>query len=231
MVELFRRLQVMEYQKAVVFADGRYEKTLGPGRYVLWRMFPRREAYLFDVRLMLLAVTGQEILTRDKLPVRLNLTAQYRLADPAKAITTVQVYTTFLYEELQLAARAIAAEYTLDELLAKKTAMTDELTNKVRPRAEMVGLELAACGVKDVVLPGDIKALVMKTAEAEQAAKAALITAREELAVTRIRANAAKLYADNPAMLRLKELEVMAEFAKKTGNTFVFGQAPILKAP
>lgn len=228
---LFRRLQVMEYQKAVVFADGRYEKTLGPGRYFLRRMFPRREAYLFDVRLMLLAVTGQEILTRDKLPVRLNLTAQYRLADPAKAITTVQVYTTFLYEELQLAARAIAAENTLDELLAKKTALTDELANKVRPRAAEVGLELAACGVKDVILPGDIKALVMKTAEAEQAAKAALITAREELAATRVRANTAKLYADNPAMLRLKELEVMAEFAKKTGNTFVFGQAPILKAP
>lgn len=228
---LFRRLQVMEYQKAVVFADGRYEKTLGPGRYFLTRVFPCREAYLFDCRFVLLAVTGQELLTRDKLPVRLNLTARYRLADPAKAITTVQVYTTYLYEELQLAARATAAERTLDELLTQKTALTDELTEKVRPRAAEAGLELAACGVKDVVLPGDIKALVMKTAEAEQAAKAALITAREELAATRVRANTAKLVADNPAMLRLKELEVMAEFAKKTGNTFVFGQAPILKAP
>ncbi len=228
---LFRRLQVMEYQKAVVFADGRYEKTLGPGRYFLRPVFPREEAYLFDCRLMLLAVTGQEILTRDKLPVRLNLTAQYRLADPAKAITTVQVYTTFLYEELQLAARAVAAEYTLDELLAKKTALTDELANKVRPRAETVGLELAACGVKDVVLPGDIKALMMKTAAAEQEAKAVLIAVREELAATRVRANTAKLFADNPAMLRLKELEIMAEFAKKSGNTFVFGHAPMLKAP
>lgn len=227
---LFVRLQVMEYQKAVVFANGRYEKTLGPGRYFLRTEFPRREAYVFDCRLMSLAVTGQEILTKDKMPVRMNLTAMYRLADPAKAVTKVQVYTTYLYEQLQLAARAIVADLTLDELLAKKTALTDELTDKVRPLAAEAGLELAACGVKDVVLPGEIKTLMIKSVEAEQAAKAALITAREELAATRIRANTAKLYAD-PAMIRLKELEVMAEFAKKTGNTFLFGQAPFLKAP
>ena len=227
---LFRRLQVMEYQKAVVFADGRYEKTLGPGRYFLTNYFPRRETVLFDVRLTALAVTGQEILTKDKMPVRMNLTAMYRLADPAKAMTKVQAYTTYLYEQLQLAARAIVAELTLDELLAKKTALADELTEKIRPLAADVGLELTACGVKDVVLPGEIKTLMIKSVEAEQAAKAALITAREELAAARCRANTAKLYAD-PAMLRLKELEVFAELAKKTGNTFMFGQVPGLKAP
>ena len=227
---LFRRLQVMEYQKAVVFANGRYEKTLGPGRYFLTNVFPRRDTVLFDVRLATLAVTGQEILTKDKMPVRMNLTALYRVADPAKAVTKVQVYTNYLYEQLQLAARVIVADLTLDELLAKKTALTDELTEKIRPLAAEAGLELAACGVKDVVLPGEIKTLMIKSVEAEQAAKAALITAREDLAATRVRANTAKLYAD-PAMIRLKELEVMAEFAKKSGNTFVFGQAPYLKVP
>jgi regulator of protease activity HflC (stomatin/prohibitin superfamily) len=227
---LFARLAVMEYQRAVVFADGRLEKTLGPGEYFLSKYFPRRQAYLFDCRLTALAVTGQEILTKDKMPVRMNLTALYRLADPAKAVTKVQVYTTYLYERLQLAAREIVADLTLDELLAKKTALTDELTEKVRPLAAEAGLELASCGVKDVILPGEIKALMIKSVEAEQAAKAALITAREDLAATRVRANTAKLYAD-PAMLRLKELEIMAELAKKSGNTFIFGHAPMLKAP
>jgi len=227
---LYARLAVMEYEKAVVFADGRLEKTLGPGRYFLSKYFPYREAVVFDCRLTALAVTGQEILTKDKMPVRMNLTALYRVADPAKAVTKVRVYTTHLYELLQLAARAVVADLTLDELLAKKTALTDELTDKVRPLAAEAGLELAACGVKDVVLPGEIKTLMIKSVEAEQAAKAALITAREDLAATRVRANTAKLYAD-PAMLRLKELEIMAEFAKKSGNTFVFGQVPFLKAP
>lgn len=226
---LFRRLQVMEYQKAVVFANGRYEKTLGPGRYVMRTVFPRREFVLFDARLTALAVTGQEILTKDKMPVRMNLTALYRVEDPAKALTKFQAFAPYLYEQLQLAARATVAELTLDELLAKKTALAEELTQKVRPLAAEAGLELAACGVKDVVLPGEIKALMIKTVEAEQAAKAALITAREELAAARCRANTAKLYAD-PAMIRLKELEVLAEFAKKTGNTFVFGQPPFTKA-
>lgn len=227
---LFARLAVMEYEKAVVFADGRLEKTLGPGRYFLSKYFPYREALVFDCRLTALAVTGQEILTKDKMPVRMNLTALYRVADPAKAVTKVRVYTAHLYELLQLAARVIVADLTLDELLAKKTALTDELTDKVRPLAADAGLELASCGVKDVVLPGEIKTLMIKSVEAEQAAKAALITAREDLAATRIRANTAKLYAD-PAMLRLKELEIMAEFAKKSGNTFMFGQAPFPKVP
>jgi len=227
---LFARLAVMEYEKAVVFADGRLEKTLGPGQYFLSKYFPRREARLFDCRLTALAVTGQEILTKDKMPVRMNLTALYRLVNPAKAVTKFQAYAPYLYEQLQLAARAVAAGLTLDELLERKTALADELTETVRPLAAEAGLELAKCGVKDVVLPGEIKALMIKSVEAEQTAKAALITAREELAATRVRANTAKLYAD-PAMIRLRELEVMGEFAKKSGNTFYFGQAPTLKAP
>jgi regulator of protease activity HflC (stomatin/prohibitin superfamily) len=229
MVELFRRLQVMEYQKAVLYEDGRYVRTLGAGRYWLNRVYPRQEATLVDVRLASLAVAGQEVLTADKLAVRLTLVAQYRVADPAKAMTLVQNFVNYLYEELQLAMRDIVGAQTLDGLLARKGALSDELAQKVRPRVEAMGLELAACGVKDVVLPGEIKTLLIKTAEAERTAQAALITAREELAATRCQANTAKLIADNPSILRLKELQVMTEFAKKSGNTFVFGQAPWTK--
>jgi regulator of protease activity HflC (stomatin/prohibitin superfamily) len=229
MFVLFRLLQVMEYQKAVLYEDGRYVKTLGPGRYWLTRAFPRQEATLVDVRLASLAVAGQEVLTADKLGVRLTLVAQYRVAEPAKAMTLVQNYAAYLYEELQLAMRDIVGAQTLDGLLARKGSLSDELAQKVRPRVAAVGLELAACGVKDVVLPGEIKTLLIKTAEAERTAQAALITAREELAATRCQANTAKLIADNPSILRLKELQVMTELAKKSGNTFVFGSAPWTK--
>jgi regulator of protease activity HflC (stomatin/prohibitin superfamily) len=229
MFVLFRRLQVMEYQKAVLYEDGRYVKTLGPGRYWLNRVYPRQETTLVDVRLASLAVAGQEVLTADKLAVRLTLVAQYRVADPAKAMTLVQNFVNYLYEELQLAMRDIVGAQTLDGLLARKGALSDELAQKVRPRVAAMGLELVSCGVKDVVLPGEIKTLLIKTAEAERTAQAALITAREELAATRCQANTAKLIADNPSILRLKELQVMTEFAKKSGNTFVFGSAPWTK--
>jgi regulator of protease activity HflC (stomatin/prohibitin superfamily) len=134
MFELFRRLQVMEYQKAVLYEDGRYVKTLGPGRYWLNRVCPRQETTLVDVRLASLAVAGQEILTADKLGVRLTLVAQYRVADPAKAMTLVQNFANYLYEELQLAMRDIVGARTLDELMARKGALSDELAQKVRPR-------------------------------------------------------------------------------------------------
>lgn len=229
MLELFRRLQVMEYQKAVVYADGRYEKTLGPGRYWLTRVFPRRDVALVDVRLASLSVPGQEIMTADKLPLRLTLVAQYRVVEPVKALTQVQNYVMYLYEELQLAMRDIVGARTLDELMAKKNALSEELAQKVRPRAAAMGLELASCGVKDVVLPGEIKTLLIKTAEAERTAAATLIAAREELAATRCQVNTAKLVADNPSILRLKELQVLGELVKKSGNTFVLGSAPFTK--
>ena len=231
MFGLYSRAQIMEYEKGLLYEDGRYVSTLGPGRYRLWKIFRTQTMVKVDARLMSVAIPAQEILTQDKLPLRLTLIAQFRVADPAKAIHSVQNYLAVLYEELQLAMRSMVGQKTMDDLFAEKEPIGKTLTEQVRPRAAEFGVELVSCGLKDIVLPGEIKSLLTKVAEAERAAQAALVTAREELAATRCQVNTAKLINENPAILRLKELQALTEIAKKPGNhTIVFGQ-PFLGKP
>ena len=221
---LYKVVQVQEYERGLLFSQGRFVKTVGAGRYRLVRPFLSQEIVKVDTRLVSVAVPGQEILTKDKLPVRLTLIAQYKIADPVAAVLTVKDAVVVLYEELQLALRVLVAGETLESLLDRKEALAGELLAVVKPKAAELGVELKLVGLKDVVLPGEIRALFTKVAEAEKTAQAALVTAREELAATRCQANTAKLIADNPVILKLKELQTLLELAKKAGqNTIVFG--------
>ena len=121
--------------------------------------------------------------------------------------------------------RYIVSQQTLDNLFAGKEPLGEALAERVRPRLVEFGIEIVTCGLKDIILPGEIKALLTKAVEAERAAQASLITAREELAATRCQLNTAKLIDENPAILKLKELQVLSELAKKPGNnTIVIGQ-------
>lgn len=231
MLGIITRAQVMEYEAGLLYENGRFVETLGPGRYWLWGPFLNQTLLKVDTRLVSVAIPAQEILTQDKLPLRLTLIVQYKVVDSAKAVNKVQNYLSFLYEELQLAMRVLVGQQTLEGLFAAKEPLGASLAERVRPRAAEFGLELVSCGLKDVILPGELKAILTKAAEAERAAQASLITAREELAATRCQLNTAKLISENPAILRLKELQVLSELAKKPGNnTIVFGQ-PLLGKP
>lgn len=231
MLGLFSRAQVMEYETGLLYENGRFVKRLGPGAYWLWGLFWCQSLVRVDTRLASVAIPAQEILTQDKLPLRLTVIAQYKIVDAIKAVHAVRDYPAFLYEEIQLGMRALVGQQTLEGLFAGKEPLGAALADRVRPRAAEFGIEVVACGLKDIVLPGEIKAILIKAAEAERAAQASLITAREELAATRCQLNTAKLISENPAILRLKELQVLAELAKKPGNnTIVFGQ-PLLGKP
>jgi ABC-type multidrug transport system ATPase subunit len=120
-----------------------------------------------------------------------------------------------LYLAVQLAAREFVAGVTLDELLEGRDALTRYLEAQVLPRAEQFGVRVHRVGVKDVILPGEMKALLNKVIEAEKAAAANVILRREDAAATRNMANTAKVIAENPVLMRLKELETMKDVAEK----------------
>ncbi|MFC1678914.1 slipin family protein [Elusimicrobiota bacterium] len=217
----FVRVEVMEYERGLLYRKGRYVATLGPGRYALIVPVLGERVVTVDARLTSVAVPGQEILTADKLPVRLTVIAQYRIADAAKAVNEAANYLGLLYEDIQLALRELVAAKELEGLLSEKTEIGKALAEAVRPKAAAYGLALEAAGLKDVVLPGNLKNLLQCVEEAKQEARAKLVTAREELAAVRCRLNTAKLMKDNPVLLRLKELEVMSECAKQPGATII----------
>ena len=176
-----------------------------------------------DLRLQAVEVTGQDILTRDKVGLRLNLSATFRYTDVLTAYKELQKPAEHLYRELQFGLRAAVGTRTLDELLENKTVIDDVVTAFVRAKLSAFGLELDAAGVKDIVLPGEMKTILAKVVEAEKSAEANVIRRREETAATRSLLNTAKVMEDNPVALRMKELETLERVAERIDKITVFG--------
>ncbi len=201
----------------VSFQDGDYVETLAPGQYAFWKNVADSKVVEVDMREQALDVAGQEIMTADKVTLRMNALVTYCITDARKAVTVTDGATQSLYREAQLALRAVVGTRDLDSFLTDKDSVTSEFEEQVRQRAGDLGLEVVSVGVRDVILPGDMKDLMNKVTEAKKAAEANLIARREETAAMRSQANTAKLLADNPTLMRLRELEVLEKVAT-TGN-------------
>jgi len=140
------------------------------------------------------------------------------VVDPERALATMADIDAWLYRLVQFAIREAVAGRTLDEVLSAKTELDRELRDYVRCRVTESGVEVMELGVKDVILPGEIRELVNKVVEAERLARANLIRRQEETAATRSLLNTARLMEENPVLLRLKELESLERLVEKVGR-------------
>ncbi|OJY25177.1 MAG: hypothetical protein BGO98_08850 [Myxococcales bacterium 68-20] len=205
---------VLEHERGLLYVQGRLARTLGPGRYTFWST---RESPVHvdkqDLRSTQIAIAGQELMTRDKVTLRLSLTIEWAIVDPSLAASAVANVRDAIYLVVQLGARQFLAGVTLDDLLAGRDAMTRFLEEDAAEKARRFGVRVDRVGVKDVVLPGEMKTLLNKVIEAEKEAAANVILRREETAATRSLANTAKVMAEQPILLRLKELESLKEIA------------------
>jgi regulator of protease activity HflC (stomatin/prohibitin superfamily) len=211
-------------QVGLLFRDGRHEATLAPGAYGLWKGVARARVLTVELREQVLDVAGQEIMTADKVTLRLNAVVTYKIADPLVAVTAVEDYRQALYREAQLVLRAGIGARELDALLAEKEAVARELDEALRGRVAVVGLVVVSLGIRDVILPGEMKELMNKVTEARKASEASLITRREETAAMRSQANTAKILETNPTLMRLRELEVLEKVADKAKLSVVVGE-------
>jgi regulator of protease activity HflC (stomatin/prohibitin superfamily) len=205
---------VADHEKGLRYEQGRLTAVLAPGRYKLWT-HPEAEVRFVsvDMRRTEVTIAGQELMTRDKVTLRLTLTVEFAVEDPALATQKVASVRDSVYLAAQLALREFVGTVTLDQLLEGRDALTRYLEGEVRPEAARFGVRIERIGVKDVVLPGEMKTLLNRVIEAEKEAAANVILRREETAATRSLVNTARLMADQPILLRLKELEAMKEIA------------------
>jgi regulator of protease activity HflC (stomatin/prohibitin superfamily) len=208
----------------VLFLDGRYADTLDPGPWAFWKGAADARVIEVDLRELTLDVQGQEIMSADKVTLRLNSVATYRVSDPRRAVCTADDYKQALYREAQLVLRAVVAARDLDALLADKEAVATEAAALLGPRAQALGLDVAALAIRDLILPGDMKELMNKVTEAKKAAEANLITRREETAALRSQANTAKLLVENPTLMRLRELEVLEKIVASGNLSVIVGE-------
>ena len=217
------QLQVPEHGAGILWIDGKVERLLAAGSYAFWKFNRNVSVELVDLRLQALEVTGQEILTRDKVSLRLNLSATWRYTDVLKAYKELAKPAEHLYRELQFGLRAAVGTRSLDELLENKTVIDEVVTAQVKAKLADYGLQLDGVGVKDIVLPGEMKTILAQVVEAGKSAEANVIRRREETAATRSLLNTAKVMEDNPVALRLKELETLERVAERIDKISVFG--------
>jgi regulator of protease activity HflC (stomatin/prohibitin superfamily) len=215
--------EVPPQHAGVLFLDGDYTATLPPGRYAFWKNMARVKFVQEDLREAMFDVAGQEIMTLDKVTLRLNAVVTYRVNDVRAAVSVVDDVRQTLYREAQLALRAVIGARELDALLTDKDGVATELADMVRTRSKQFGVELIAVGIRDCILPGDMKELMNRVTEAKKAAEANLIARREETAAIRSQANTAKLLADNPTLMRLRELETLEKVAAHNKLNIVLG--------
>jgi regulator of protease activity HflC (stomatin/prohibitin superfamily) len=214
-------VEVPSENVGLLFVDGVLERQLTPGRYAFYKAARQINVAILDLRLQTVEVTGQEVLTKDRIGIRTNITAVYRIVDPVKAVTVTADLRDYLYKELQFALRQVVGTQTLDEILVDKQGINAALAERLLPNLGKAGLEVPTVGVKDIILPGDIRELMNRVIEAEKVAQANVIKRREETAATRALLNTAKLMEDNPILLRLKELEALEKISEKIGNVIV----------
>ena len=212
----------------VLFIDGKYVETLAAGAYAFWRDVAESKVVAVDLRELLLDVSGQEIMTADKVTVRMNGSVSFRVVEPAKAVGLTEDFRQALYREVQLALRAAVGTRELDAFLTDKDQVAADLEAAVRRRAGDLGLEVVSVGVRDVILPGEMKDLMNKVTEAKKAAEANLIARREETAAMRSQANTAKVLAENPTLMRLRELEVLEKIAAGGNLKVMLGEKGLL---
>ncbi len=213
--ELMSVYPVVDGQAGLLFVDGVFVRTLEAGVHAFWNVGRMVQVKVVDLKRQSLDVAGQEVLTKDRVTIRVNIAAEYRVVDPVKAVSTVKDFSEALYRALQYAFRKTLGALTLDQILEKKVTVDEAAAAKVRDDMAAIGLEVSDIALKDVILPGEMREILNQVVSAEKQAEANIIRRREETNATRSLLNTARVMAENPVMLRLKELEALEAIAGK----------------
>jgi hypothetical protein len=225
----FIRVYVVEsYETGLLFVDGKLTKQIGPGVYYFWKNEKAISMLKTDLRQQSMEISGQEILTKDKASIRVNFFAQYKVVDVEKALVQTKDLAKQLYIVFQLALREYVGTLTLDELLANKESVQPHILKEVAGKAAEMGAEVADCGIRDIILPGDVKEIMNQVLVAEKKAQANIITRREETASTRSLLNTAKLMEENEMLFKLKEMEYVEKIAEKISSISLSGGTQVV---
>ncbi|MDR0193640.1 MAG: slipin family protein [Myroides sp.] len=216
-------------EKGLLFVDGQFQEILNAGEYRYWKNDIKIQIILVDVRQQAMDMNGQEILTKDKVQLRINFNLVYQVQDLLKAYVDNKDVEKQMYNVVQLMLREKVGRMSFDELMENKENLSVEILAGVREEIATLGIEVRMCGIKDIILPGDIREIMNQVLIAEKKAQANMITRREETAATRSLLNTAKLMEENEMLMRLKEMEYIEKIADKVGEISLSGGGNVLK--
>ncbi|SMC81166.1 slipin family protein [Moheibacter sediminis] len=218
-----RSFEILPNEKAVLYVDDAYSGILESGIYYYWKNAQSVKLERTDMRQQLVEIGGQELLTADKAALRINFDLTYRVTNVETALVKNKSYEKQLYTLMQLVLREYVGELTLDELLENKEKVSESVLKSVGQKAYDLGVVVLSAGIRDVILPGEVKEIMNQVLVAQKKAQANIITRREETASTRSLLNTAKLMEENEMLFRLKEMEYVEKIAEKIGEISLSG--------
>jgi regulator of protease activity HflC (stomatin/prohibitin superfamily) len=190
-----REIIVKDTHRALWYQDGVLSRVLPAGRYVVprpidlgfWRR-PKVEVVLVDARERDLTIKGQEILTADKVAIRVSIVVQFQVTDPQAALHRVSSYEERLYTDVQLAARRSLASMTFEEILTNRNRLSEDIRRDVKESAASYGVAIFRADVKDLVFPGNLQEIMNRVLAAERMSQVQMVEARTKGEVQRLEA-------------------------------------------
>lgn len=226
---LYHKVEVGDGETALLYYDNIYQKQLSQGCYYFWSWGVKVTHKIVDLKISEIDISGQEILTADKVGVRLNVQCTYRVMDPVSMVEAIGDLSRQLYVFAQMAIREYVGQFRLDELLDQKEEIGHKILEILQQGQGNYFVAFLSAGIKDMILPGEIRDIMNTVLVAEKTAQANVITRREEVASTRSLLNTAKLMDENKTLFKLKELEYLERICDKVGNISLSGAGSILE--
>ena len=221
-----RRITILDYEKGLLYRQGRFSTTLGPGQY--WYTPLLTLIQKLDLRPRFVSITGQEVLSSDGVTLKVSLAAHYEITDPVAATNRAQNFQDALYLELQIALREIIGSADIDTVLNSRSEFSQKLLAMTEAKAQNLGLNLISVHLKDILFPGKLKEVFAQVISARKEGLAILEKARGETAALRSLANAAKMIEANPHLMQLRLVQSLGQ---SSGNSLVFGMPPVSSIP
>ncbi len=225
----YKKIEIQPGEMGLLYENNRLTGQLTEGTYYYWLYSTDVLCRIVDLKTKEMEINGQEILTADRIGIRLNLVCAYRITDPERMVETIRGVESQLYSCIQLIVREYVGRYRLDEILEQKEEISDYLCGRLKDEEEKYCVEVQRTGIRDIILPGEIRDIMNTVLVAERKAQANVITRREEVASTRSLLNTAKLMEENKTLYKLKEMECLERICTQVGNINVAGSGNLLQ--
>ncbi|MGH7030693.1 MAG: slipin family protein [Stellaceae bacterium] len=209
-----------EYERAVVFTLGRFQKVKGPGLVLLMPFF--QEMVRVDLRIQVIEIPTQDVISRDNVSIKVDAVLYFNVIDPERAIIQVQRYLPATNMLAQTTLRAVLGQHELDEMLSERKKLNADVQNILDAQTETWGIKVSNVEIRTVELTENMVRAIAKQAEAERDRRAKIIHAEAEFQAAQTLVNAAQILGSIPAAMQLRYLQTLTEIGAERNSTVVF---------
>ncbi len=209
-----------EYERAVVFTLGRFDKVKGPGLVLLIPFI--QQMVRVDLRIQVIEIPSQDVISHDNVSMKVDAVLYFKVVNPERAIIQVQSFLPATQMLAQTTLRAVLGQHELDEMLAERVKLNEDVQNILDAQTEAWGIKVTNVEIRTVELTENMVRAIAKQAEAERDRRAKVIHAEAEFQAAQTLTNAAKILSSVPAAMQLRYLQTLTEIGAEQNSTVVF---------